>query len=62
MLEAGFILDSLNKYSYLVNNSGFTDTNQMIFENLLSSLSQQSYANENNLNINDLQSAITSFF
>lgn len=56
--EAGFILDSLNKYSYLVNNSGFTDTNQMIFESLLSDLSQQAYANENNLNINDLQSAI----
>ena len=30
----------------------------MIFESLLSDLSQQAYANENNLNINDLQSAI----
>ena len=30
----------------------------MIFESLLSDLSQQTYANENNLNINDLQSAI----
>ena len=51
-------LISLTKYSYLVNNSGFTDTNQMIFENLLSSLGQQVYANEHNLNINDLQSVI----
>ena len=57
-VEAGFSVDSLTKYSYLVNNSGFTDTNQMIFENLLSSLGQQVYANEYNLNINDLQSVI----
>ena len=57
-VEAGFSFDSLTKYSYLVNNSGFTDTNQMIFENLLSSLGQQVYANEHNLNINDLQSVI----
>ena len=57
-VEAGFSVDSLTKYSYLVNNSGFTDTNQMIFENLLSSLGQQVYANEHDLNINDLQSVI----
>jgi len=57
-VEAGFSVDSLTKYSYLVNNSGFTDTNQMIFENLLSSLGQQVYANEHNLNINDLQSVV----
>ena len=57
-VEAGFSVDSLTKYSYLVNNSGFTDTNQIIFENLLSSLGQQAYANEHNLNINDLQSVI----
>ena len=57
-VEAGFSVDSLTKYSYLVNNSGFTDTNQMIFENILSSLGQQVYANEHNLNINDLQSVI----
>ena len=57
-VDAGFSVDSLTKYSYLVNNSGFTDTNQMIFENLLSSLGQQVYANEHNLNINDLQSVI----
>lgn len=56
--EAGFILENLNKYSYLVDNSGFTDTNQMIFENLLSSLNQQTYAIEHNLDINDLQSVI----
>lgn len=61
-VEAGFSVDSLTKYSYLVNNSGFTDTNQMIFENLLSSLGQQVYANEHNLNINDLQSVIHPLF
>ena len=61
-VEAGFSVDSLTKYSYLVNNSGFTDTNQMIFENLLSNLSQQAYANEHNLDINDLQSVINPSF
>ena len=60
--EAAFILDSLNKYSYLVNNLGFNDTNQVIFENLLVSLNQQFYATENNLDINDFQSAITPSF
>ena len=61
-VEAGFSVDSLTKYSYLVNNSGFTDTNQMIFENLLSNLSQQAYANEHNLDINYLQSVINPSF
>lgn len=60
--EVAFILDSLNKYSYLVNNLGFNDTNQVIFENLLVSLNQQFYATENNLDINDFQSAITPSF
>ncbi len=49
--KAGFIVESLNKYSYLVDNSGFTDTNQMIFENILSTLNQIEYAQNNNLNI-----------
>ena len=56
--EAGFILDSTTKYSYLVENSGFTDSNQMIFESLLSNLNQQAYAEANNLNISDLQSVV----
>ena len=49
--KAGFIVESLNKYSYLVDNSGFTDTNQIIFENILSTLNQIEYAENNNLNI-----------
>lgn len=56
--KAGFIVESLNKYSYLVDNSGFTDTNQMIFENILSRLNQIEYAQNNNLNIDELQSVI----
>lgn len=56
--KSGFILENLNKYSYLVDNSGFTDTNQLIFESLLSSLNQQIYADKHNLDINDLQSVI----
>ena len=56
--KAGFIVESLNKYSYLVDNSGFTDTNQMIFENILSTLNQIEYAQNNNFNIDELQSVI----
>lgn len=56
--KAGFIVESLNKYSYLVDNSGFTDTNQIIFENILSTLNQIEYAENNNLNIDELQSVI----
>lgn len=56
--KVGFIVESLNKYSYLVDNSGFTDTNQMIFENILSTLNQIEYAQNNNLNIDELQSVI----
>lgn len=56
--KAGFILDSTTKYLYLVNNSGFNNTDQILFENLLSSLNQQAYANSNNLDIRDLQSVI----
>ena len=56
--KAGFIVESLNKYSYLIDNSGFTDNNQIIFESLLSSLNQQIYADKHNLDINDLQSII----
>lgn len=56
--KAGFIVESLNKYSYLVDNSGFTDTNQIVFENILSTLNQIEYAENNNLNIDELQSVI----
>lgn len=56
--KAGFILDSTTKYLYLVNNSGFNNNDQMLFENLLSSLNQQAYAKSNNLDIKDLQSVI----
>ena len=56
--KAGFILDSTTKYLYLVNNSGFNNNDQMLFESLLSSLNQQAYAKSNNLDIKDLQSVI----
>lgn len=60
--EAGFIIEGLNKYSYLVENSGFSDTNQMIFENILSTLNQQAYAENNNLDLSELQSIIHTTF
>lgn len=60
--EAAFILNSLNKYSYVVDNLGLDDTNQMMFESLLASLNQQFYATKYNLDINEFQSAITPSF
>ena len=47
--EAAFILNSLNKYSYVVDNLGLHDTNQMMFESLLANLNQQFYATKYNL-------------
>ncbi len=60
--KAGFIIESVNKYSYLVDNLSFTDNNQIILESLLSSLNQQIYASNHNLDINDLQSVINPSF
>lgn len=58
--KAGFIVYSLSKYTYLVNNSNFADHNQMVFENILTTLNQKSYADTNNLNFDELQSIINS--
>lgn len=56
--EAGFIVENLNKYSYLVENYGLNDNNQLLFENVLSTLNQIEYAKNNNLNFSELQSVI----
>lgn len=60
--KAGFIIESVNKYSYLVDNLSFTDNNQIILESLLSNINQQIYASNHNLDINDLQSVINPSF
>lgn len=60
--EAGFIVENLNKYSYLVENSGLNDNNQLLFENVLSTLNQIEYAKNNNLNFSELQSVINTSF
>lgn len=60
--EAGFIVEDLNKYSYLVENYGLNDNNQLLFENVLSTLNQIEYAKNNNLNFSELQSVINTSF
>ena len=60
--EAGFIVENLNKYSYLVENYGLNDNNQLLFENVLSTLNQIEYAKNNTLNFSELQSVITTSF
>lgn len=60
--EAGFIVENLNKYSYLVENYGLNDNNQLLFENVLSTLNQIEYAKNNNLNFSELQSIINTSF
>lgn len=56
--EGAFIVDSLTKYTYLVNNTGFHDSNQYIFNDYLASLNQRVYAEKNNLDFAELQSVI----
>ncbi len=60
--EAGFIVENLNKYSYLVENYGLNDNNQLLVENVLSTLNQIEYAKNNNLNFSELQSVINTSF
>lgn len=60
--KAGFEVDSLNKYTYYVENAGLYDNNQYTFEGFLSTLSQQKYAIENNLDFEELQSVIYTNF
>lgn len=60
--KAGFIVENLNKYSYLVENYELNDNNQLLFENVLSTLNQIEYAKNNNLNFSELQSVINTSF
>ncbi len=58
--DYGFILSNLNNYTYIVNNSTFDDSNQVLFEDFLSLLSRKSYALDNGLDFNELESVISS--
>lgn len=57
--ECGFILTDLSNYTYIVNNSTFSDDNQVLFENFLSLLNRKSYALNNGLDFNELESVIS---
>lgn len=55
-VKAGFVVNSLTQYSYLVKNSGFTDMNQMIFESVLSDMYRKDYAEKEGLDYNEVNS------
>lgn len=57
--DYGFILNNLNSYTYIVNNSTFSDSNQPLFEDFLSLLNRKSYALNNGLDFTELESAIS---
>lgn len=57
--DYGFILNNLNNYTYIVNNSTFGDSNQLLFEDFLSLLNRKSYALNNGLDFVELESAIS---
>ena len=56
--DGAFVIDGLTKYTYLVNNKGFSDSNQYVFDEYLSSLNQKVYAEKNNLDFAELQSVV----
>lgn len=53
--DYGFILNNLNSYTYIVNNSTFSDSNQPLFEDFLSLLNRKSYALNNGLDFTELE-------
>lgn len=54
-IEAGFVVNSVTDYSYLVKNTGFTDMNQMTFESMLSNINRKDYAEERGLNFEEIE-------
>lgn len=54
-IEAGFIVNSVTDYSYLVKNTGFTDRNQMTFNSVLSNINKKAYTEEAGLNFEEIE-------
>ncbi|MDY4077358.1 MAG: ABC transporter permease [Clostridium sp.] len=52
--DAGFIVNSLTDYSYLVENSSFSDENQPIFESVLSRVYREDYLKDKNINVDEM--------
>lgn len=56
-VEGGFVVNSLTDFDYLIQNSTIRDSNKIAFSELLSLLNRIKYANDNNLNVEELESA-----
>lgn len=56
-VEGGFVVNSLTDFDYLIQNSTIRDSNKIAFSELLSLLNRIKYANDNNLNFEELESA-----
>ena len=52
--DAGFIVNSLTDYSYLVENSSFSDENQPIFESVLSRVYREDYLKDKNISVDEM--------
>lgn len=54
-VEAGFVVNSITDYSYLVKNTDFTDMNQMTFNSILSNINKKDYAEKAGLNFEEIE-------
>lgn len=52
--DVGFIVNSLTDYSYLVENSSFSDENQPIFESVLSRVYREDYLKDKNISVDEM--------
>lgn len=57
-IEGAFVVDGLNKYTYLVMNTGFHDSNQYIFNEYLANLDRKAYADKHGLDLAELQAIV----
>ncbi len=53
-VEAGFIVNSLTDYSYLVENTSFSDSKQEIFESVLSRIYREDYLKDKDINVDEI--------
>ncbi|CEN31331.1 ABC transporter permease [Paraclostridium sordellii] len=56
-VEGGFVVNSLTDFDYLIQNSTLRDSSKRVFSEMLSLLNRIEYANNNNLNFEELESA-----
>lgn len=57
--KAGFVVNSLTNYTYLVENTNFIDHSQIAFDTALSTLNHKAYADKMGLNFEELEAVYT---